>query len=886
MKTKSLLSLGLLLSLGATAQNKLYVDQAATGTNNGSSWTNAYTSLSNALLHADTTLGVDTILVAEGTYKPEHKLQTVDTTERSNVFVISRSNLAVIGGYAAGGATYNPVQYKAIISGNVGNPNDSLDNSYQLMVIAPKDTAELENVYLANLELTEAYNNSYSNNSYYYEFYIGQNVFYNVYGSALHVYRVNIQLDNVTVSNNYNSYYGNSEMYDSKVNITNSLFTNNSAIYGGGLFAMSSPITIANTKFIGNTASQYGGGAYIRQCDSLIITNCVFEDNAAYNGGGILVTGANSSQITNSTFEGNTASSYGGGAQISQCDSVIITNCIFENNTAYSGGGGYLNRINSSQITNSTFDSNHATFGAGGALVGSNTSLITNSTFEGNTAIDNAGGLSIDGDSITIENNLFNNNNGTNYSHAFWAQANSKNLVRYNTITNHTGVGFVFGVAGWGIEEISNNIISHNSIDTSLTASFYSQFSSVFYTQSNNLKADNNTFTNNVGDKFWYMEGSSNVNLQNNILYNNQYTSFSNLQLNDTLVKNNYIQNDTTNTNNLNGYLDPMFVKVDTSFELSDFRLQFCSPLLNAGDTTGITATTDILGNQRIVGATIDLGAYEKTSDSFIANNAALASALDNNVALLPTCEENDWTFYAPISNPDSIVMGIKWDTANAVAKANAIVMIQVDSAHAIATNGLDAALASLPRYWHVDLDTNTLEAPVSVRFYATNDEFTAMTTALTAENMDSLNTPVWFVLDEAFVPATHVTATDINNGNFTAVQPSIATINGIQSIQFDGLTTMTSGGAFVKGTKKPTSINDQILANGLTVAPNPAVNQIYVTVKDATLIGKTAQVVDIYGRAIATFELQQNNPINISHYAAGVYMIKLENAAIKFIKH
>ena len=57
----------LLFSLSSFTQNIVYVDQSASGTNDGSSWVNAYTELQDALLISNA--GKE-IWIAKGTYSP------------------------------------------------------------------------------------------------------------------------------------------------------------------------------------------------------------------------------------------------------------------------------------------------------------------------------------------------------------------------------------------------------------------------------------------------------------------------------------------------------------------------------------------------------------------------------------------------------------------------------------------------------------------------------------------------------------------------------------------------------------------------------------------------------------------------------------------------
>ncbi|MFA5252973.1 MAG: hypothetical protein WC454_10375, partial [Phycisphaerae bacterium] len=79
----------------------IYVDTAATGSNNGSSWADAYKSLQDALAIA---AKGDEIWVARGTYKPNQGKQQ-DKGERTATFTL-KSGVAIYGGFPTGGSKW------------------------------------------------------------------------------------------------------------------------------------------------------------------------------------------------------------------------------------------------------------------------------------------------------------------------------------------------------------------------------------------------------------------------------------------------------------------------------------------------------------------------------------------------------------------------------------------------------------------------------------------------------------------------------------------------------------------------------------------------------------------------------------------------------------
>ena len=110
----------------AVYSSVIYVNAAATGANNGTSWANAFTSLQPGLAAAGSS---DEIWVVAATYKP------TTTTDRTISFAL-KNNVGVYGGFI-GTETQrsqrNPVVNVTILSGDIGTPGVATDNSYHVV---------------------------------------------------------------------------------------------------------------------------------------------------------------------------------------------------------------------------------------------------------------------------------------------------------------------------------------------------------------------------------------------------------------------------------------------------------------------------------------------------------------------------------------------------------------------------------------------------------------------------------------------------------------------------------------------------------------------------------------------------------------------------------
>lgn len=752
------------LSVQVHAQNVIHVDVAATGNSDGSSWVNAYNSLHTALSIADTTLTVDTILIAGGTYTPEADLPGY-ADGRSKSFTLKRNNLAIIGSYDASTGNRDLQNSPTILSAETGDTNIVTDNYRIIFYISGTSVDTIGNILLDGLNFEKGYNDfpygAYSFNG------ISQGR--NQSGSAIFARMAKVQVNNCQFINNQTIWVGGAvSLFNASMDIANSTFTNNKSYFGGAL-----------------TSIESGG--------PLNIDNCVFSENACYQYGDAIYYEISSNyecNITNSTFKNHTTN-----------QSIIFGDAIVH----LSG--------------NKMFNNHKST-----SLISLNNYYTTNDVF--------------------IENNeIYNNTSGTTLLEInYYANTHFNN----NIVARNSGYS-IFGNNNYGFL-IQNSTIADNNL-------------SYLYTGTQALK--NSIVSGNT--------------MNNPLNYANMNFSYS------------YIQgyNDTLN-NNINATLvEPMFNTLDTAYTTLNYSLQFCSPLLNVGDTTGIIWSTDVLGNTRLIGAGIDLGAIEKQSDvtagNYI-NNATLTAATNNNIALMPTCDDGDWTYYTTLNNVDSIVLSINWGLNNELAKANANVYIYVDSTFTMNANGVDTAVASMKRFWHVDLGNDTLGNDVSLRLFYSAADTQEIIAALTAENYNTISSQ-WFTTPVSFDPATQVGATTINNGLFTAYAATNGVVNNLPYVEIAGVNGNISGGLFFKGINEDISVKN-IADIDIYVSPNPATNTIRLHNLPTKVIGKQATIVDIYGRIIQTIQLTEQTAINIEKLLAGMYQINVNGSGVvKFIK-
>lgn len=401
----------------------IYVNLNAVGSNNGTSWANAFTNLQNALMEAQNCPNGAEIWVAQGTYYPDEGPGLTDNDRDATFQLLNR--VAVYGGFTGTESTLAERDWEnnpTILSGDINQTGDLTGNAYSVVngsgtyntavidgftITAGNADFNTFNLLNPNRHGGGMYNNegspTVSNNTF-----LGNSAFR---GGGMY----NALYSSPTVTNSIFS--GNTSLesgggmynvYGSSPIVFSSTFSGNMSTFGGGMFNNGITITITNCTFSENMTTLFGAGIYDRE-SSLTITNSIFSGNTAGDFGGGMYIFSSSPTITNCTFSGNTAGNNGGGMNISS-SSPVITNCTFSGNTASNDGGGIYNSSSPSKMTNciiwnntanGTTTSTNASFFNSAFNATFSYSLIANSGGSGNwngAIIDIDGGNNIDAD--------------------------------------------------------------------------------------------------------------------------------------------------------------------------------------------------------------------------------------------------------------------------------------------------------------------------------------------------------------------------------------------------------------------------------------------------------------------------------------------------------
>jgi len=289
----------------------IYVNSNATGSNNGTSWANAYTNLQSALSIAFIN---DDIWVATGVYKP------TSTNDRSISFVM-KNGVDFYGGFNGSETALNQrtiIDNPTYLSGDIGAQGNNTDNSTKVVKIQNFTTP----FTMDGFRVVSGYDASSS-------------------GKGAGMYLINNSGTQITIRNTilYNNYAYHS---------------------GGGMIIDNSNTTFHNCEFLYNSSFNYGGGAIYSanvSTSNIYLNDCKFIGNNSRDGvaikfGGFELVMERNLISANTSTSGDIISIDSGVSRFEINNSLIIGNKV--ENSGGSIVSSYTSAANSSSLTNVT----------------------------------------------------------------------------------------------------------------------------------------------------------------------------------------------------------------------------------------------------------------------------------------------------------------------------------------------------------------------------------------------------------------------------------------------------------------------------------------------------------------------------------------------------
>jgi hypothetical protein len=369
-------------------------------------------------------------------------------------------------------------------------------------------------------------------------------------------------------------------------------------------------IVVTNGTYAGGSGvDPYGDPTCVVVDKPLVLSSVNGPDVTVINGGGTvrcLYLTNNAVMVGFTLTNGSTIYPYSGdgGGVYSESTSAVLTNCVLTGNSAGSGGGAYGGTLNKCTLTG------NLGIWMGGGAAGS---TLNNCTLTGNSAnafyfgFAGLAGGSGGGAFYCSLNNCTLTGNSANYGGgAYDGTLNNCTLTGNSALTFYAKDGIDPGIGGGAAWSTLNNCtLTGNSSEWVGGGVSYGTLNSC--TLSDNSAGE--------GGGAYYST------LNNCIVYFNIATNGANYNQDQYGGVLNYCCTTPMPTNGVGNITNaPLFV----DYAGGNLRLQSNSPCINSGNNAYVVGTTDLDGNPRIIGGTVDIGAYEYQTPTSIISYAWL----------------------------------------------------------------------------------------------------------------------------------------------------------------------------------------------------------------------------------------------------------------------
>jgi hypothetical protein len=373
----------------------------------------------------------------------------------------------------------------------------------------------------------------------------------------------------------------------------------NSATYGGAVYGSSNYPVVLTTCTLSNNWAVYGGAASGQTSNTCALLGCVLATNGATNFGG----GASFATLSNCTLTGNSAAGTGGGGVYGS----LLNDCTLAGNSTTGAGGGAFASIlsNCSLLANSSS-------GNGGGVGGG---VISQCVLAGNSALRGGAAFGTTGLPVSLVNCILTNNSAQYGGGVFAAAANScalsNCLIAANFATNYGGG--IYGTAANACIVNECRILANSAV---VGGGVYAGPASSWIL--NSCLIASNSAANSAG-------GTLGGTLNNATVVGNSAAVQGGGILQSTVRNSVVFFNQASGGSNWYGgsltycCTAPLPAGVGNitnapillSFPSGDFRLSSVSPCINSGFNLYATNGADLDGQPRVVGGTVDIGAYE-----------------------------------------------------------------------------------------------------------------------------------------------------------------------------------------------------------------------------------------------------------------------------------